>query len=41
MTMVLDMGETSRDVVVFNAFIAEETEYCFEFVSRRFMFADL
>lgn len=28
--MLLDMGEFSRDVVVFSAFIADETEYCDE-----------
>lgn len=37
--MLLDMGEFSRDVVVFSAFIADETEYCFGFVRWRLIVA--
>jgi hypothetical protein len=33
---ILDVGDTSRDVLVFNAFIAEDTEYCFKFVRKKF-----
>jgi DNA-binding IscR family transcriptional regulator len=34
--IILDVGDTSRDVLVFSAFIAEDTEYCFKFVRKIF-----